>query len=154
MGPGGKRRSCAHPLTPLPSRQELRASPTRKAGEPQSSRLDPERWPPSEAEPRARLSLPQRLSSYFPVSSLGVLQEDSSNIVDLLQEAFNVRASAGCGARGWRGWAGEMAGRQRMGKPDGRAEEPPVVPEEPPGLAPGSCRLCSHEPPAPRPPCR
>ncbi|XP_055264556.1 integrin beta-4 isoform X3 [Moschus berezovskii] len=31
----------------------------------------------------------ERLSSYFPVSSLGVLQEDSSNIVDLLQEAFN-----------------------------------------------------------------
>ncbi|XP_066876671.1 integrin beta-4 isoform X3 [Kogia breviceps] len=31
----------------------------------------------------------EKLSSYFPVSSLGVLQEDSSNIVDLLQEAFN-----------------------------------------------------------------
>lgn len=26
------------------------------------------------------------------MSSLGVLQEDSSNIVELLQEAFNVRA--------------------------------------------------------------
>ncbi|XP_033704081.1 integrin beta-4 isoform X6 [Tursiops truncatus] len=31
----------------------------------------------------------EKLSSYFPVSSLGVLQEDSSNIVDLLQDAFN-----------------------------------------------------------------
>ncbi|XP_040312354.1 integrin beta-4 isoform X2 [Herpailurus yagouaroundi] len=30
----------------------------------------------------------ERLRTYFPVSSLGVLQEDSSNIVDLLQEAF------------------------------------------------------------------
>uniref|UniRef100_A0A452U124 Integrin beta n=1 Tax=Ursus maritimus TaxID=29073 RepID=A0A452U124_URSMA len=34
-------------------------------------------------------SLPQKLHTYFPVSSLGVLQEDSSNIVELLQEAFN-----------------------------------------------------------------
>lgn len=41
MGPGGKRRSRAHPLTPLPTRQELRASPTHKVGEPQSSCLDP-----------------------------------------------------------------------------------------------------------------
>ncbi|XP_008691997.1 integrin beta-4 [Ursus maritimus] len=32
---------------------------------------------------------PPRLHTYFPVSSLGVLQEDSSNIVELLQEAFN-----------------------------------------------------------------
>lgn len=56
----------------------------------------------SEAEPQVRLSLPQRLSSYFPVSSLGVLQEDSSNIVDLLQEAFNVRASAGSEGGGGR----------------------------------------------------
>ncbi|XP_032312705.1 integrin beta-4 isoform X1 [Camelus ferus] len=31
----------------------------------------------------------EKLSSYFPVSSLGVLQEDSSNIVELLQDAFN-----------------------------------------------------------------
>ncbi|XP_010616711.1 integrin beta-4 isoform X2 [Fukomys damarensis] len=31
----------------------------------------------------------EKLHTYFPVSSLGVLQEDSSNIVDLLQEAFN-----------------------------------------------------------------
>ncbi|XP_061032497.1 integrin beta-4 isoform X2 [Eubalaena glacialis] len=31
----------------------------------------------------------EKLSSYFPVSALGVLQEDSSNIVDLLQGAFN-----------------------------------------------------------------
>ncbi|XP_065753516.1 integrin beta-4 isoform X3 [Phocoena phocoena] len=31
----------------------------------------------------------EKLSSYFPVSSLGVLQEDSSNIVDVLQDAFN-----------------------------------------------------------------
>ncbi|XP_039082321.1 integrin beta-4 isoform X2 [Hyaena hyaena] len=30
----------------------------------------------------------EKLRTYFPVSSLGVLQEDSSNIVDLLQEAF------------------------------------------------------------------
>ncbi|KAM9597476.1 integrin beta-4 isoform 1-T1 [Trichechus inunguis] len=30
----------------------------------------------------------EKLHTYFPVSSLGVLQEDSSNIVDLLQEAF------------------------------------------------------------------
>ncbi|XP_075415567.1 integrin beta-4 [Tenrec ecaudatus] len=30
----------------------------------------------------------EKLHSYFPVSSLGVLQEDSSNIVELLQEAF------------------------------------------------------------------
>lgn len=38
---------------------------------------------------------PQKLHKYFPVSSLGVLQEDSSNIVDLLQEAFNVRRRRG-----------------------------------------------------------
>ncbi|XP_032473622.1 integrin beta-4 isoform X3 [Phocoena sinus] len=31
----------------------------------------------------------EKLSSYFPVSSLGVLQEDSSNIVDVLQDAFS-----------------------------------------------------------------
>ncbi|XP_015418790.1 PREDICTED: integrin beta-4 [Myotis davidii] len=31
----------------------------------------------------------EKLHKYFPVSSLGVLQEDSSNIVELLQEAFN-----------------------------------------------------------------
>lgn len=31
----------------------------------------------------------EKLSSYFPVSSLGVLQEDSSNIVELLEEAFD-----------------------------------------------------------------
>uniref|UniRef100_A0A8D0VAR1 Integrin beta n=1 Tax=Sus scrofa TaxID=9823 RepID=A0A8D0VAR1_PIG len=31
----------------------------------------------------------EKLSSYFPVSSLGVLQEDSSNILDLLREAFD-----------------------------------------------------------------
>lgn len=37
---------------------------------------------------------PQKLHRYFPVSSLGVLQEDSSNIVELLQEAFNVRRGA------------------------------------------------------------
>ncbi|KAM5274133.1 integrin beta-4 isoform 2-T2 [Ctenodactylus gundi] len=30
----------------------------------------------------------EKLHAYFPVSSLGVLQEDSSNIVDLLQKAF------------------------------------------------------------------
>ncbi|XP_029418547.1 integrin beta-4 isoform X2 [Nannospalax galili] len=30
----------------------------------------------------------EKLHTYFPVSSLGVLQEDSSNIVDLLEEAF------------------------------------------------------------------
>uniref|UniRef100_G3UG61 Integrin beta n=1 Tax=Loxodonta africana TaxID=9785 RepID=G3UG61_LOXAF len=30
----------------------------------------------------------EKLHTYFPVSSLGVLQEDSSNIVELLQEAF------------------------------------------------------------------
>nr|XP_036852937.1 integrin beta-4 isoform X1 [Manis javanica] len=30
-----------------------------------------------------------KLHTYFPVSSLGLLQEDSSNIVDLLEEAFN-----------------------------------------------------------------
>uniref|UniRef100_A0A8C3YTS6 Integrin beta n=1 Tax=Catagonus wagneri TaxID=51154 RepID=A0A8C3YTS6_9CETA len=31
----------------------------------------------------------EKLSSYFPVSSLGVLQEDSSNILDLLRDAFD-----------------------------------------------------------------
>ncbi|XP_008564328.1 PREDICTED: integrin beta-4 [Galeopterus variegatus] len=31
----------------------------------------------------------EKLRTYFPVSSLGVLQEDSSNIVELLEEAFN-----------------------------------------------------------------
>ncbi|ELW68311.1 Integrin beta-4 [Tupaia chinensis] len=31
----------------------------------------------------------EKLHTYFPVSSLGLLQEDSSNIVDLLEEAFN-----------------------------------------------------------------
>nr|KAF6415953.1 integrin subunit beta 4 [Molossus molossus] len=31
----------------------------------------------------------EKLHTYFPVSSLGVLQEDSSNIVELLQEAFH-----------------------------------------------------------------
>ncbi|XP_058417617.1 integrin beta-4 isoform X1 [Diceros bicornis minor] len=31
----------------------------------------------------------EKLHTYFPVSSLGVLQEDSSNIVDLLEEAFD-----------------------------------------------------------------
>ncbi|XP_047400799.1 integrin beta-4 isoform X6 [Sciurus carolinensis] len=31
----------------------------------------------------------EKLHTYFPVSSLGVLQQDSSNIVDLLEEAFN-----------------------------------------------------------------
>ncbi|XP_039332957.1 integrin beta-4 isoform X4 [Saimiri boliviensis] len=31
----------------------------------------------------------EKLHTYFPVSSLGVLQEDSSNIVELLEEAFD-----------------------------------------------------------------
>ncbi|XP_060058746.1 integrin beta-4 isoform X3 [Erinaceus europaeus] len=31
----------------------------------------------------------EKLHTYFPVSSLGLLQEDSSNIVELLEEAFN-----------------------------------------------------------------
>lgn len=44
-------------------------------------------------------SPPQKLHTYFPVSSLGVLQEDSSNIVDLLQEAFQVRPEHGPGLR-------------------------------------------------------
>lgn len=40
-------------------------------------------------------SLLQKLHTYFPVSSLGVLQEDSSNIVELLEEAINVRGTVG-----------------------------------------------------------
>lgn len=38
----------------------------------------------------------QKLHKYFPVSSLGVLQEDSSNIVELLEEAFYVRTREDC----------------------------------------------------------
>lgn len=56
-----------------------------------------------EAQPGAWPSPLQKLHTYFPVSSLGVLQEDSSNIVELLQEAFNVR---GAGARPFPGRAG------------------------------------------------
>uniref|UniRef100_A0A8C0JSC3 Integrin beta n=1 Tax=Canis lupus dingo TaxID=286419 RepID=A0A8C0JSC3_CANLU len=37
----------------------------------------------------------EKLHTYFPVSSLGVLQEDSSNIVELLEEAINVRGTVG-----------------------------------------------------------
>lgn len=52
-------------------------------------------------------SLLQKLHTYFPVSSLGVLQEDSSNIVELLEEAFNVRGGTGSrpspSGQGWRG---------------------------------------------------
>uniref|UniRef100_A0A8C7EPT3 Integrin beta n=1 Tax=Neovison vison TaxID=452646 RepID=A0A8C7EPT3_NEOVI len=38
----------------------------------------------------------EKLHTYFPVSSLGVLQEDSSNIVDLLQEAFQSGKTCSC----------------------------------------------------------
>lgn len=54
----------------------------------------------------------QKLHKYFPVSSLGVLQEDSSNIVELLEEAFYVRSRMGC-----RDWA--LLGQGR-GKESGR----------------------------------
>lgn len=47
------------------------------------------------AEPWAWRCLLQKLHTYFPVSSLGVLQEDSSNIVELLRKAFDVSSSAG-----------------------------------------------------------
>ena len=50
----------------------------------------------------------QKLHKYFPVSSLGVLQEDSSNIVELLEEAFYVRSHMGC-----RDWALLGQGRER-----------------------------------------
>lgn len=63
-----------------------------------------------EAQPGAPPSPLQKLHTYFPVSSLGVLQEDSSNIVELLQEAFNVR---GAWARPLRqGWWGRPGGRR------------------------------------------
>lgn len=68
-----------------------------------------------EAQPGAPPSPLQKLHTYFPVSSLGVLQEDSSNIVELLQEAFNVRG-AWARARGRspsrQGWWGRPGGRR------------------------------------------
>lgn len=74
-----------------------------------------------EAQPGAPPSPLQKLHTYFPVSSLGVLQEDSSNIVELLQEAFNVRGAwaRGAWARplpaglvGEAGWAKGVPGRR------------------------------------------
>lgn len=41
---------------------------------------------------RAPVSL-QKLHKYFPISEIGVLQEDSSNIVELLRTAFEVTLS-------------------------------------------------------------
>lgn len=37
----------------------------------------------------------QKLHKYFPISEIGVLQEDSSNIVDLLHTAFEVMVLSG-----------------------------------------------------------
>lgn len=65
---------------------------------------------PPAVTPPARLSLSQKLHRYFPVSSLGVLQEDSSNIVELLQEAFNVSRAPG------RGWEAEGKGCPQSGR--------------------------------------
>lgn len=74
-----------------------------------------------EAQPGAPPSPLQKLHTYFPVSSLGVLQEDSSNIVELLQEAFNVRGAWARGAWaqplpaglvGEAGWAKGVPGRR------------------------------------------
>lgn len=37
----------------------------------------------------------QKLHKYFPISAIGVLQEDSSNIVELLRTAFEVKVLSG-----------------------------------------------------------
>lgn len=37
----------------------------------------------------------QKLHKYFPISEIGVLQEDSSNIVELLRTAFEVTVLSG-----------------------------------------------------------
>lgn len=37
----------------------------------------------------------QKLHKYFPISEIGVLQEDSSNIVELLHTAFEVMVLSG-----------------------------------------------------------
>lgn len=37
----------------------------------------------------------QKLHKYFPISEIGVLQEDSSNIVELLHTAFEVTVLSG-----------------------------------------------------------
>ena len=37
----------------------------------------------------------QKLHKYFPISEIGVLQEDSSNIVELLRVAFEVKVLSG-----------------------------------------------------------
>lgn len=66
----------------------------------------------AEAEPRAWRSLLQKLHTYFPVSSLGVLQEDSSNIVELLRKAFDVSGRAGSNPSPY----GAGMGGGRMGK--------------------------------------
>lgn len=119
--------SLPSPLTPAPTSQHLQGVPwwdregmcppsPRQVGlrgptldapagfRPQRSHLQ-SRDNPELVLSRGLAFSPQKLHKYFPVSSLGVLQEDSSNIVELLQEAFNVRRGArprpGPSGQGW-----------------------------------------------------
>lgn len=68
----------------------------------------------AEAEPRAWRSLLQKLHTYFPVSSLGVLQEDSSNIVELLRKAFDVSGPRWLEPESLRGRDGRRPNGQRV----------------------------------------
>lgn len=45
----------------------------------------------------------QKLSEMIPKSAVGELNEDSSNIVELIQEAYNVSAGGDCVSPVWQG---------------------------------------------------
>lgn len=59
----------------------------------------------------------QKLHKYFPISEIGVLQEDSSNIVELLHTAFEVTVLSGASL--WlpgRAKSGHLLSRQEAGR--------------------------------------
>lgn len=45
----------------------------------------------------------QKLSEMIPKSAVGELNEDSSNIIELIQVAYNVSAGGGCVSPVWQG---------------------------------------------------
>lgn len=68
----------------------------------------------------------QKLRKYFPISEIGVLQEDSSNIVELLRTAFEVTvlwgfALAPRAGREGRQFLPRRAGRRQDAAPLGQA---------------------------------
>lgn len=64
----------------------------------------------------------QKLHKYFPISEIGVLQEDSSNIVELLRTAFEVTVLSR--ASPW--LTGRAGGEHLLGRGAGRGQMWPL----------------------------